>query len=109
MKKIISCFFSILLFASLFGCNHKQTQATTLPAVYTLCAATSDHNMAETENGIYANYFGCYLCHLLPLKVLWLEMDIPFFQKSSVFMPISLSGIMLQMYSGHMELQYWSL
>ncbi len=20
----------------------------------------------------------CYLCHLLPLKVLWLEMDIPF-------------------------------
>lgn len=58
MKKIISCFFSILLFASLFGCNHKQTQATTLPAVYTLCAATSDHNMAETENGIYANYFG---------------------------------------------------
>lgn len=32
-----------------------------------------------------------------------------FFQKSSVFMPISLSGIMLQMYSGHMELQYWSL
>ena len=55
MKKIISCFFSILLFASLFGCNHKQTQATTLPAVYTLCAATSDHKMAETENGIYAS------------------------------------------------------
>lgn len=58
MKKAAICFV-FLFFISFFGCNQRTpTQATTPLTTNALCAATSNHSMAETENGFYISYFG---------------------------------------------------
>ena len=59
MNKTASCLLLVFIFLS--GCSNQPTQVPISSTTYKLCAVSSDYVMAETEDGIYASYFG----HLL--------------------------------------------